>query len=91
MKQVRWECRVGVRCEFRQGDQEWSLNTDLNLGSEGDTGNSRYKGPVASVGLMCLRDSEEARVAGSEVRRNRMGARQSMKGFIADYTDIGEH
>lgn len=30
---------------------------------EGGTGTSRCKDPEASVGLICVRDSEEARVA----------------------------
>ena len=36
-------------------------------GSEGGTGNSRCKGPEASMVLMCLQDREEARVAGARV------------------------
>lgn len=48
-------------------------------------GNSRYKGPVASVDLVCWKDSEEARVAGAEqcgnkVRRKRMRGKAEYEG-----------
>lgn len=52
--------------------------------------------PRGQCGLMCVRDSEEAKAAGaesgeSEVRRNITGrGRKGRKGLTGNYGDLGE-